>query len=73
MFMLFRPKAIISVWVVAFGLLTLLAVPMTWATGVLLLLGGVVPPAILLVLSREPSLTVAEVLHRAHAETAQTK
>jgi hypothetical protein len=45
--------------------------PMTVATGVLLLVLGVVPSAILLILSREPSQTVAEVLHQ--AETSQTK
>jgi hypothetical protein len=71
MFMLFRPKAIIPVWVVAFGLVTLFVEPMTWATGALLLFAAVVPPAILLILSRERSLTVAEVLH--HAETSQSK
>jgi hypothetical protein len=71
MSMLFRPKAIIPVWVVVAGLVTLLAAPLTWATVVLLLLVVVVPPAILLILSREPSLTVAEVLHR--TETSQTK
>jgi hypothetical protein len=71
MSILFRRKAIVPIWVVMLGLIALFGWPMTWATGVLLLFVAVVPPAILLILSREPSLTVAEVLH--HAETSQTE
>ncbi len=69
--MLFRAKTIIPVWILVLGLVALFEWPMTMATGVLLLFVGIVPPVILLILSREPSLTVAEVLH--HAETSQTK
>jgi hypothetical protein len=68
---LFRTKAIIPAWIALLVLVALFGWPMTVATGVLLLLVGIVPPAILLILSREPSLTVAEVLH--HTETSQTK
>lgn len=68
---LFRTKAIIPAWIALLVLVGLFGWPMTVATGVLLLLVGIVPPAILLILSREPSLTVAEVLH--HTETSQTK
>ena len=68
---LFRTKAIIPAWVALLVLVALFQWPMTVATGVLLLFVGIVPPAILLILSREPSLTVAEVLHR--TETSQTK
>ena len=64
MSMFFNRKAIIPVWVVVFGLVALFGWPMTWATGLLLLFVAIVPPAILLILSRERSLTVAEVLHR---------
>jgi membrane-bound ClpP family serine protease len=69
MSILFRRKAIIPVWALVLGLVALFEWPMTWATGVLLLLVGVVPMAVLLILSREPSLTVAEVLQ--HAETSK--
>jgi hypothetical protein len=68
---LFRTKAIIPAWIAVLVVVALFEWPMTVATGVLLLLVGIVPPAILLILSREPSLTVAEVLH--HTETSQTK
>lgn len=68
---LFRAKAIIPAWIAVLVIFALFEWPMTVATGVLLLLVGIAPPAILLILSREPSLTVAEVLHR--TETSQTK
>ena len=68
---LFRTKAIIPAWIALLVLVALFQWPMTVATGVLLLLVGIVPPAILLILSREPSLTVAEVLRG--TETSQTK
>ena len=68
---LFRTKAIIPAWIAVLVLVALFKWPMTVATGVLLLLVGIVPAAILLILSREPSLTVAEVLHQ--TETSQTK
>ncbi|HEY7444495.1 MAG TPA: hypothetical protein VH701_18840 [Vicinamibacterales bacterium] len=68
---LFRTKAIIPAWVALLVLVALFQWPMTVATAVLLLFVGIVPPTILLILSREPSLTVAEVLHR--TETSQTK
>jgi hypothetical protein len=68
---LFRTKAIIPAWIAVLVIFALFEWPMTVATGVLLLLVGIVPAAILLILSREPSLTVAEVLHQ--TETSQTK
>jgi hypothetical protein len=64
MSMFFNRTAIIPVWAVVFTLVALFGWPMTWATGLLLLFVAIVPPAILLILSRERSLTVAEVLHR---------
>jgi hypothetical protein len=70
MSILFQRKAIISVWVFVLGLVALSGWPLTGATGLLLLFVGVVPPVILLILSREPTLTIAEVLH--HAEMPPT-
>lgn len=63
MSILFSRKVMIPVWLVVFGLFTLFGSPMTFATGVLLLIVGVVAPAILLILRKKPSPTVAEVLH----------
>lgn len=60
---LFRRSTLLPAWLVLFGLLALLASPMTFATGVLLFFAGVVPPAIIFLLWKEPPLTVAEVLH----------
>jgi len=71
MSMLFSRTAIIPVWLVVFVLFALLGSPMTFATGVLLLMVGVVPPAIMLTLWKEPSPTVAEVLHHVHASRTQ--
>jgi hypothetical protein len=59
--MLFSRTAIIPVWLVVFGLLAWFGPPMTFATGVLLLMVGVVPPAMMLTLWKEPTPTVAEV------------
>ena len=67
MLFLFRCSAILPAWLVIFGLLALLASPMTVATGLLLFFAGVVPPAIMFVLWKEPPPTVAEVLYRVEA------
>lgn len=71
MSMFISRRWIIPVWVVVFGLLALFGSPMTAATGVLLLIVGIVVPAILLILWQEPSPTVAEVLH--HVEASRTE
>jgi hypothetical protein len=63
MSILFNRTAIIPVWIVVFGLLALFWSPLTTTTGVLLLIGAVVAPAIMLVVWKERSPTVAEVLH----------
>lgn len=68
MSMLFSRKAVIPVWLVVFGLFALFGSPMTFATGVLLLLVGGVATAIVLILWKKPSPTIAEVLH--HVETS---
>jgi hypothetical protein len=50
MSMLFSRKAFIPVWLVVFALVALSGEPMTFATGVLLLIGLGVAPAIVLIL-----------------------
>ena len=58
---LFSRKVVIPLWlVVVFGLFVLFGSPLTLATGVLLLFVGVVPPAIVLILSKAPPLTLSE-------------
>jgi hypothetical protein len=72
--MLSSRKVIVPVWLVVFALFALFALfasPMTFATGTLLLVAGVVPPLIMLVLWKKHSPTVAEVLH--HAEGPRTE
>lgn len=71
MSMLFGRSTILTGWLVVFGLLTLLASPMTFAMGALLVFAGVVPPAIMVILWKEPPPTVAEVLHG--ADTSRTR
>jgi hypothetical protein len=72
MSMLFSRKAFIPVWlVVVFGLFELLGWPMTFATGVLLLIVGGVAPAIVLILWKKPSPTVDEVLHPVEASRTE--
>jgi len=59
MSMVFSHTTIIPVWLVVFGLFALFGPPMTFATGGLLLIAGVVALAIMLILWKEPSSTVA--------------
>lgn len=63
MSLLFRRKAVVPIWVIAFGLLAVLG-PVTNDIRVLLVIVGVVAPVIMLILWREPPPTVAEVLHQ---------
>lgn len=63
MSMLISRKPFIPLWLVVFALFVLSGAPITFATGVLLLIGFGVAPAIGLVLWNRPSPTVAEVLH----------
>jgi hypothetical protein len=70
MSMAFSRTAIISVWLAVFALFALFGSSMTLATGALLLMVGVVPPAIMLTLWKEPSSTIAEVLH--HVDASRT-
>ena len=72
MSMLFNRTAIVPVWFVVFGLFAWFALPMTFGTGVLLLMVGIVSPAIVLTLWREPAPTVAEVLHHVHGSRTES-
>ena len=62
---LFSFKALVPIWLVGFALFAVLQSPMTFATGVLLLMVAVAAPAVvtILVWKDRPS-TVAEVLNR---------
>ena len=62
MSLLFSRKAFIPVWLVVFALFVLSGAPITFATGVLLLIGLGVAPAIVLILWNRNSPTVAGVL-----------
>jgi hypothetical protein len=61
---LFSLKALISIWLAAFGLIAVFISPMTFATGVLLVMVGLVVPAVTILLWKDQPPTVAEVLHR---------
>jgi hypothetical protein len=65
-------KALIPVWLAAFALLAVFVSPMTFATGVLLLMIGLVIPAVTILLWKDQQPpTVAEVLNR--TERSATK
>jgi len=61
---LFSRNALIPVWLGAFALLAVFESPMSFATGLLLVIVGLVVPAVVLLLWKAPSPTIAEVLNR---------
>ena len=62
---LFSFKALVPIWLVAFGLFAVLTSPMTFANGVLLLMVALVVPAVVTILWwKDRPATVAEVLNR---------
>ena len=66
---------IVPTWFITFGVLALLWSPMTLSTGILLLIGGVMAPAVvlvlmILVLERQPTPAVAKI--RRHASRTRT-
>jgi len=74
MAMLFRRKAIVPVWIVVLGLFALFGPPMTTSTSVLVLLFWGVALSIMLVLWKEPALSISEILRDAgasHREVAR--
>ena len=68
MSMCFNRNVLIPVWIGGvLGLFTLFVAPQSLATGSLVLFTAIAPPAVMLILWRAPSLTlaesIAEVLH----------
>jgi hypothetical protein len=62
---LFSFKALVSIWLVAFGLFAVFKSPMTFANGILLLMVALVLPAVVTIfLWKDRPSTVAEVLNR---------
>jgi len=61
---LLRLKVFIPVWLAAFGLVAVLISPMTFATGLLLMMVGLVIPTVTILLWSDQPATVAEVLNR---------
>lgn len=58
-------KAIVPVWlVVVLGVFALFGSPLTFSMGMLLVLVGIVAPAIVLVFTREQPLSVAEIMRQ---------
>ena len=67
MSMLFSRTALISVWLVVFAVFTLSVWPVPFDRAALLLIVGIAAPVIMLLLWKERSPTVAEVLHQVDA------
>ena len=67
MSMLFSRTALVSVWLVVFAVFTLSVWPVRFDRAALLLIVGIAAPVIMLVLRKERSPTVAEVLHHIDA------
>jgi hypothetical protein len=61
---LFSFKVLVPIWLAAFGLVAVLVSPMTFATGVLLLVAGLLVPAVMILLWRDLPPTIAEVLNQ---------
>ena len=68
---LIQRKALIPAWIVAFGLIAVFGDPISPSMRALLLFVGVVGPAIIGGLWREPPQTVAEVLRDAETAAAE--
>ena len=74
MSILLSRKPIIPVWLgVVVGLFALFGPALTFTTGWLVLLVGIVPLAIILILSKEPSPSLAEVLRDVGPAHTNTK
>jgi hypothetical protein len=71
MLKVFSRNAIIPVWLLAFGFIVLLRSPMSVTATVFLLIVGLAAPAIMLILWKEPSRTVAEVLNHVHTARSE--
>ena len=67
MSMLFSRTALVSVWLVVFAVFTLSVWPVRFDRAALLLIVGMAAPVIMLLLRKERSPTVTEVLHHIDA------
>lgn len=68
---LFNRKAFIPVWLVTCVVIAALITPMTWATGLLLVIVGAVVPVVAVLLWKVPPPTIAEVLNRVERSTTR--
>ncbi len=64
---LFDRTAVMTAWLIVVGLVAWFGPSMTFANGVLLLIAGVVPPAIMLILWKAPPVSIVEVQPRVDA------
>ena len=68
---LFNRKAFIPVWLVTCVVFAFLSTPMSWATGLFLVIVGAVVPVIAVMLAKMPPPTIAEVLNRVERSTTR--
>jgi hypothetical protein len=68
---LFSPKVLVPLCLLTCIVLVSLVSPMTWATGLLLLIVGTVVPVVAFVLCKVPPPTIAEVLNRVERSTTR--
>jgi ABC-type transport system involved in multi-copper enzyme maturation permease subunit len=66
-----RKTLLVSAWLGVFGMLAVLASPMSTATAAVLLIAGAIAPAIVLMLSTEQPQTVAQIIR--DAEVSRTE
>jgi ABC-type transport system involved in multi-copper enzyme maturation permease subunit len=66
-----RKTLLVSAWLGVFGILAVIASPMSMATAAVLLIAGAIAPAIVLMLSREQPQTVAQIIR--DAEVSRTE
>jgi hypothetical protein len=68
---LFNRKAFIPFWLLACVVFAALRTPMTWSTGLLLVIVGTVVPVVAVLLWKVPPPTIAEVLNRVERPTTR--
>lgn len=66
-----RKKAFLPFWLAACVLFAILSSPMSWATGLLLLIVGSVVPVVVIRLWKAPPQTIAEVLNGVERSTTR--
>ena len=68
---LFNRKAFIPFWLLACVIFAALSTPLTWSTGLLLVIVGTVVPVVAVLLWKMPPPTIAEVLNRVERPTTR--